>query len=255
MFFDSHAHYDDPRFDADREELLASFQENGIDYIINVGSDLPSSEFSIKLAEKYGFIYAAAGVHPHEAKTLDEDNLKHLEKLCGNPKVVALGEIGLDFYYDNSPRDIQRFWFTRQLKLAERLKLPVIIHTREAAAETFNSIKNSKVRRGVIHCYSGSAPMALDYIEMGFHIGVGGVITYENAKKLKEVVKAIPLESILIETDAPYLAPVPHRGERNISNYLRFISSKIAEIKEISLQKVANTTYMNAYKLFSISPN
>ncbi|MDR2648218.1 MAG: TatD family hydrolase [Clostridiales bacterium] len=252
MFFESHAHYDDPRFDKDREELLASLQENGVDYIINVGADMESSEASVKLAENHSFVYAAAGVHPHAAGTLNDENLKALEDICFRPKVAAFGEIGLDFYYDHSPRDVQRYWFERQLELAERLNMPVIIHSREAAAETFDIIKISNVRNGVIHCYSGSASMALDYIKMGFCIGIGGVVTFENARKLREVVKAIPLERILLETDAPYLAPVPHRGERNNSYYLKIIAAKIAEIKEISIEEVAKTTFANAYKLLSI---
>jgi len=252
MFFESHAHYDDPQFDTDREELLASLHENGVDTVINVGADLPSSEASIKLAEEYGFIYAAVGVHPHEAGSLSEDGLIALEKLCGMPKVVALGEIGLDFYYDNSPRDGQRYWFKRQLELAERMKLPVIIHSREAAAETFDTIEKSRVRRGVIHCYSGSAAMASDYVKMGFHIGVGGVVTFEKSKKLKETVETISLENILLETDSPYLAPVPHRGKRNNSNYLKFIATEIAEIKGISLQNVADITFSNAVSVFNL---
>ena len=252
MFFESHAHYDDPRYDADRGELLASFKENGVDYVINVGADLASSDASVKLAEKYDFIYAAAGVHPHDAGTLSEGGLAALESLCGKPKVVALGEIGLDFHYDNAPRDAQKYWFGRQLELAGRLNLPVIIHSRGAAAETFNIIENSGIRRGVIHCYSGSAPMALDYINMGFYIGVGGVITFEKAKKLREVVEAIPVKRILLETDAPYLTPAPHRGERNLSNYLIFIATKISEIKGITPEHVAKTTFSNAIKAFNL---
>ena len=252
MYFESHAHYDDPRFDEDRDELLASLKENGIDYVINVGADIPTSEFSVKLAETYGFIYAAVGVHPHSADMLNEDGLKSLERLCGMPKVAAFGEIGLDFYYDNSPRDTQRYWFKRQLELAGRLNLPVIIHSREAAAETFDILENSEVRRGVIHCYSGGAPMALAYTKMGFHIGVGGVVTFEKTRKLKEAVEAIPLEYILLETDSPYMAPVPYRGRRNISNYLTFIAMKVAELKGVSLQKVADVTFSNAVRVFNI---
>jgi len=252
MFFESHAHYDDPRYDADREELLASFQENGVDAVINVGSDIPSSKASVRLAENYGFIYAAVGVHPHETGALKEEDLITLKELCGLPKVAAFGEIGLDFYYDNSPREEQRYWFKKQLELAERVNLPVIIHSREAAADTFQIIENSRVRRGVIHCYSGAAPMALEYTKMGFYIGVGGVITFDKTKRLREVVEAIPLENILLETDAPYLAPVPFRGKRNNSNYLKFIATKIAEIKGNSLQYVADATFYNAASLFNV---
>ena len=252
MFFESHAHYDDPRFDSDREELLGSFRENGVDYVINVGADIQSSEASVKLADKFDFIYSAVGVHPHGANSLNEEGLEKLRHLCGMRKVVAFGEIGLDFHYDYSPREDQRYWFKRQLELAERLNLPVIIHSREAAAETFSIIESSKVRQGVIHCYSGSAEMALDYVKMGFYIGIGGVITFEKTKKLKDVVETIPLERILIETDSPYLAPAPYRGERNNSKYLTFIATKIAEIKNISIQNVANVTFLNTIRAFCL---
>ena len=253
MYFDSHAHYDETCYDADREALFASFKENGVDYAVNVGADLPSSVASINLAESHCFIYAAVGVHPHSAATLDEEGLCALERLCGNRKVVALGEIGLDFHYDNSPRDTQRYWFQRQLDLADRLKLPVIIHSRDASAETFDIIANSNVRQGIIHCYSGSAPMALEYVKMGFYIGVGGVITFEKTKKLREAVEAIPPGSIVLETDSPYLAPVPHRGQRNNSNYLEFVAAKIAEIKGMTLQNVADMTFSNAIRVFNIN--
>ena len=252
MFFESHAHYDDQRFNKDRDEVLASLQENDIGYVVNVGADIESSQASIKLANRYDFIYASVGVHPHYAKSLDENGVTKLESLCSNSKVVAFGEIGLDFYRDISPRDVQRHWFKKQLELSHRLELPVIIHSRDAAAETFDIIKSSNVRKGVIHCYSGSAQMALDYIEMGFYIGVCGVITYDNARKLVEVVKTIPLEHILIETDAPYLAPIPYRGKRNNSVYLKFIAEKISEIKDISIQNVADTIYQNSLQMYSI---
>jgi len=255
MFFESHAHYDDKRFNKDRDEIIASLQENDIGYVVNVGADIESSQASIKLANRYDFIYASVGVHPHYAKSLDEKGFKKLEDLCSDPKVVAFGEIGLDFFRDISPRDVQRHWFKKQLELSERLELPVIIHSRDAAAETFDIIKNSNVRNGVIHCYSGSAQMALDYIEMGFYIGVCGVITFDKARKLIEVVKAIPLERILIETDAPYLAPVPYRGKRNNSNYLKFIAEKISEIRDIPINNVVDTIYKNTLQMYSIKTN
>jgi len=252
MYFESHAHYDDQRFNKDRDKILASLQENDIGCVVNVGADIESSQASIKLANRYDFIFASVGVHPHYAKSLDEIGFSKLEDLSSNSKVVAFGEIGLDFYRDISPRDVQRHWFKRQLELSHQLELPVIIHSRDAAAETFDIIKSSNVRKGVIHCYSGSAQMALDYIEMGFYIGVCGVITYDNAKKLVEVVRTIPMERILIETDAPYLTPVPYRGKRNNSIYLKFIAKKISEIKGISIQNVANTIYQNSLQMYSI---
>lgn len=251
MYFESHAHYDDSRFDEDRFSLINDLKEkHGVHNIINIGCDLPSSLASLSLADSYDFIYAAVGVHPHEADTLDEEKFKQLKALTGENKVVAVGEIGLDFYYDNSPRDIQRFWFKRQLDLAKEVDLPVIIHSREAAQETFNMIKSSGVRRGVIHCYSGSAEMAEDYVKMGFKIGVGGVVTYKNSKKLIETVERISINDILIETDSPYLAPSVVRGSRNDSSNLKYVVEKIAALKNMTVEDVAKITSNNAVELF-----
>lgn len=250
MYFESHAHYDDGRFKNDREEILNLLPSCGIDYVINVGCDMKSSRESIKMAEKYDYIYAAVGVHPHDAENMKESDLDELRQMSNHKKVVAIGEIGLDFYYDNSPRDVQRYWFKRQLEIVKELNKPVIIHSRDASQETFDIIKESGVKKGVIHCYSGSAQMAMDYVKMGFYIGVGGVVTFSNAKKLVEVVEAIQLEQILIETDSPYLSPIPNRGKRNDSRNLQFVVEKIAKIKDISPEKVANITKLNAKQLF-----
>lgn len=250
MYFESHAHYDDGRFKNDREEILNLLPSCGIDYVINVGCDMKSSRESIKMAEKYDYIYAAVGVHPHDAENMKESDLDEIRQMSNHKKVVAIGEIGLDFYYDNSPRDIQRYWFKRQLEIVKELNKPVIIHSRDASQETFDIIKESGVKKGVIHCYSGSAQMAMDYVKMGFYIGVGGVVTFSNAKKLVEVVEAIQLEQILIETDSPYLSPIPNRGKRNDSRNLQFVVEKIAKIKDISPEKVANITKLNAKQLF-----
>lgn len=250
MYFESHAHYDDGRFKNDREEILNLLPSCGIDYVINVGCDMKSSRESIKMAEKYDYIYAAVGVHPHDAENMKESDLDEIRQMSNHKKVVAIGEIGLDFYYDNSPRDVQRYWFKRQLEIIKELNKPVIIHSRDASQETFDIIKESGVKKGVIHCYSGSAQMAMDYVKMGFYIGVGGVVTFSNAKKLVEVVEAIQLEQILIETDSPYLSPIPNRGKRNDSRNLQFVVEKIAKIKDISPEKVANITKLNAKQLF-----
>lgn len=251
MYFESHAHYDDKRFDKDREKLLKQLlPESGVETVINIGADMNSSYKSVKLAEKYSYFYAAVGVHPHDAASMSDSDLETLHALSNHRKVVAIGEIGLDFYYDNSPRNLQRFWFQKQLSLAKETNLPVVIHSREAAQECFNIIKSSGVRRGVIHCYSGSAQMALDYIKMGFYIGIGGTLTYQNAKKTVEVVEAIPLEKILLETDSPYLSPVPKRGERNDSRNLVYVAEKIADIKKISHSQVTDITKENANNLF-----
>ena len=250
MYFESHAHYDDERFDDDRDELLASFPAEGIETVVNSSSDIASSRASIALAEKYPFFYASVGVHPHEVSKMREADIDTLRELSKHPKVVAIGEIGLDFYYDLSPRDDQRYWFKRQLALAEDLDMPVIIHSRDASQECFDIISASNVRKGVIHCYSGSAPMAQDYADMGFYIGIGGSLTFKNNKKTVEVVEKLPLEKILIETDSPYLAPVPYRGRRNDSRLLKYVVEKISELKNVPEIDICNITKNNAIELF-----
>ena len=250
MYFDSHAHYDDSQFDPDRTNLLSSLPQQGISGVINAGSCLISSQASITLAEAYPYIHAASGVHPHNVSNMTDSDLDTLLSLCKHKKNVALGEIGLDFYYDHAPRDIQRLWFTNQLALAKSLNMPVIIHSREAAAETMAIIKGSGVCKGVLHCYSGHLPMALEYIEMGYYIGIGGVVTYKNAAKTQEVAAGIPLERLLIETDAPYLSPVPFRGKRNDSAKLSFIVEAIANVRGTTPETVAIAAAENAHRLF-----
>lgn len=261
MYFDSHAHYDDKRFDPDRSELLKSFPEQGIVGVINVGASMASSHNSVALAEKYHYIYATVGVHPHDASDIIEDDMEVLRNLCTHKKVVGVGEIGLDFHYDNSPRDQQRKWFAKQLELARSLNMPVVIHSREAAAETLKMIKDSGITRGVLHCYSGHLPMALEYIDMGFYIGIGGVITYKNANKTQEVAAKIPLDRLLIETDAPYLTPIAEervggshkkRKERNDSTKLSYVAETIAKLRNITPEDVAEATAENVRRLFRI---
>lgn len=252
MFFDSHAHYNDDRFDIDRHNLLSDMPQNGVDYIVNAGGDIGTSIEGIKLAEQYPFFYAAVGVHPHEVEDTPEDTIDTLRKLANHKKVLAIGEIGLDYYYEHSPRHIQRVWFKRQMELAQELDLPIIVHSREAAQETFDMIKESGNQKGVIHCFSGSTELALEYVKLGFYIGVGGTVTFANARKIVEVVEKTPLSSIVIETDCPYLAPVPHRGKRNDSTYLNYIAQKIANIKSISMEEVARCTSDNAKKLYNL---
>ena len=250
-YFDSHAHYDDKRFKQDREELLRELLPScGVSNVINIGCDVKSSEMSIRLAEKYDYIYAAVGVHPHELYDMSSQTIAKLKKLSEHKKVVAIGEIGLDYYYDTHPKELQRFWFRQQLRLAEETNLPVVIHSRDASQETFDIIKASSVRRGSIHCYSGSAQMALDYVKMGFSIGVGGVVTFSNAKKLVETVAAIPMESILIETDCPYLAPNPPPANPHDSTNLKYVVEKVAEIKNLPPETVAEISEKNAKSLF-----
>lgn len=254
MIFESHAHYDDKAFDEDREALLSVMRENGIAYIVNVGASLESTETTIALTRKYPFIYGAAGVHPNETGALNEENFAWLEQQCRQPKVAAVGEIGLDYYWDKPSHETQKKWFERQLDLARDVQKPVIIHSRDAAKDTYDimTAKNASEIGGVIHCYSYSVDMALDYVKMGFYIGIGGVVTFKNARKMKEVAEAVPLERILLETDSPYLAPAPYRGKRNSSLYLPLIAKELSQIKGIDYEQVVRQTCENAKRLFGI---
>lgn len=255
MYFDSHAHYDDEKFNDVRDDLLTSMNERTAPFvhgIINIGADIKSSIDSIELADKYSYIYAMVGVHPHNVSTMSKNDIEALRKMAEHKKVLGIGEIGLDYYYDLSPHEEQRYWFKRQLALAVELDLPVAIHSRDATNETFNIIKESSVRKGVIHAFSGSADYAKQYVELGFNIGIGGIITFKNARKLVEVVEAIPLERIFVETDSPYLSPEPVRGTINNSQNLEYICNKIGEIKQISGEKVAEITANNVEALFGI---
>lgn len=252
--FETHAHYEDAKFDTDRETLIASLPEHDIEYVINVGSSLETTSKSIVLAEQYEFIYAAVGVHPSDVAELNDENVKELSAAADFKKTVAVGEIGLDYYWDKEPQvqENQRYWFRRQLALAKEKDLPVIIHSRDAAEDTMQILKETPMREnpGVIHCYSYSVEMAREFIKMGYYIGVGGVLTFKNAKKLRAVVEEIPLERILLETDCPYMAPEPHRGERNSSLFIPHVVEKIAEIRNISTEEVLQTTNANARGLF-----
>ena len=255
MIFETHAHYDDRRFDDDREELLQKMEESGIGKIINSGASVDSTKKTVELAEKYPNVYAAVGVHPTDAEELDETFLEWMKEKAAWEKTVAIGEIGLDYYWEKEPevQANQRYWFKRQLELAKEVDLPVIVHSRDAAADTMQILKDVKEwnLKGVIHCYSYSKEMALEFIKMGYYIGVGGVITFKNAKKLVETVEAIPLERILLETDCPYMAPEPFRGKRNSSLYLPYVVQKIAEIKGVSTEEVERVTEANARALFT----
>ena len=253
MLFDTHAHYDDERFDEDRDTLLASMPENNVGLILNPGCDVESSRKAVSYANKYPFVYAAVGIHPDEVGCLNEENFAQMKELFKEEKVVAVGEIGLDYYWDNEPREVQKKWFIRQLELARELDLPVLIHSREAAADTMEIMKeHAKGLSGVIHCFSYSLEQAREYVKMGFYLGIGGVVTFKNAKKLKEVVEYAPLDYLLLETDSPYLAPEPYRGKRNCSLYLNYVAEEIARIKKISYEEVVETTKKNAQKLFGV---
>ncbi len=253
MIFDTHAHYDDAQFDEDREELLSAMPDGGIGTIVNAGSDIDSWEKIRKLTESCSFLYGAAGVHPDEVGELNEENFLQLREILKSNKMVAVGEIGLDYYWDKEGHDRQKKWFIRQLELARELNKPVIIHSREAAADTFKIISDhGKGLNGVIHCFSYSVEMAEAYIKMGYYLGIGGVVTFQNAKKLKEVVKAVPLEFLVLETDSPYLAPVPNRGKRNSSLNLVYVAEQIAALKGITYEDVVRQTEINAEKLYGI---
>lgn len=267
MIFETHAHYDDEAFDGDREQLLCSLPEKGIARVINVGASIETTESTLALAEKYDFVYAAVGVHPSDIAGLNEKTYAWLKEQTMHPKTVAVGEIGLDYYWDKEPevQEAQREWFRRQLALAKESHLPVIIHSRDAAEDTMRIIKEAgswktkafHVRGeetgnacGVIHCYSYSPEQAKEYVKLGYYIGVGGVVTFKNARKLKETVQQIPLERILLETDCPYMAPEPHRGTRNNSLYLSYVAAKIAELKNTTAEEVERVTWENACRLF-----
>ena len=255
MIFDTHAHYDDDRFAPDRGELLSGMNGNGIGRIINVGASFEGCKNSLMLAQEYDFIYAALGVHPSDIADLTEESCEWIRQHLREPKVVAVGEIGLDYYWDKEPevQARQREWFRYQLQLAKESALPVSIHSREAAADTMEIMKEAAADGipGVIHCYSYSKEQALEYINMGYYIGVGGVVTFKNARKLKETVEAIPLERILLETDCPYMAPEPNRGKRNSSLYLTYVADAIAGLKGVTPEEVKTVTYENALRLFT----
>ncbi len=250
--FETHAHYDDKAFDSDRDELLKQLYEEGFSYVINVAADLRSVDTTYELTTQYDHVYAAIGIHPSEVEELNQNNFQHVREVAMRQKVLAIGEIGLDYHYDEPAREVQIDWFERQLLLAKDLKKPVIIHSREATEDTMKVLKSSIARDipGVMHCYSYSVETARELLKMGYYFGIGGVITFSNAKKLAEAVAEIPLDRILLETDCPYLAPTPHRGDRNSSLYIPLIAEKIAAIKGVPYHKVLDQTYKNARKLF-----
>lgn len=255
MIFETHAHYDDEQFESDREALLASLSDCGIKRVVNIGASIESTKNSIELAEKYNFIYASVGVHPSEIAELNEERFAWLRELTKLKKVVAVGEIGLDYYWDKEPKvqECQRYWFRRQMDLAREAGLPIVVHSRDAAADTMQVMKEAHAEEipGVIHCYSYSPEMAFEFIKMGYYIGVGGVVTFKNAKKLKETVEQIPLECILLETDCPYMAPEPNRGKRNDSRNLSYVAAKIAELKQVTVEEVEAVTWQNAMNLYA----
>lgn len=252
MFIDSHAHYNASAFDEDREALLASLPEGGVDIVINIGDDIPASEISLKMAEKYPFVYAAVGVHPENALTLDGAALLKLEELAHHEKAVAIGEIGLDYYYDDVPREIQKEAFRHQLRLSKKLSMPVVIHDRDAHGDCLSILKEEGITCGVMHCFSGSVEFMREVVKLGLHVALGGVVTYKNARHTVDVAKEVPMEKLLLETDCPYLSPVPFRGKRNSSLNLMYTAEKIAELRGMTMEEVAHQTAENTKRLFGI---
>jgi len=257
MIFDSHAHYDDEAFDEDRESLLDSMESRGIEYIVNVGTDLAGNKETLGMIKRFPLVYGALGFHPNNVDKITEEDFEWVKKRVFTPKIVAIGEIGLDYYWckNDQGKSNQKEWFEKQIELAKESELPMSIHSRDAAADTLEILKSHKAGDigGVIHCFSYGTDMAKEFLNMGLYIGIGGVITFKNSKKLKEVVAYMPLEKMVIETDCPYMSPEPNRGQRNTSLNLTYVVNEIANIKGIKPREVISATSKNAKKLFEIN--
>ena len=261
MIFETHAHYDDEAFDQDREELLSGMEQNGIGRIVNIAADLESCQTTLELGRTYPFVYAALGVHPSGTAQLNEENFAALvslvrdNSLSRGGKVAAVGEVGLDYYWEDNPdREIQKKWFARQIEMAKEAELPLVIHSREAARDTYELMREHRAFEagGIIHCYAYSRQMAAEYLSMGFLFGIGGVVTFKNSRKLREVVEYLPIESMVLETDSPYMAPVPHRGERNHSGHVELVCRRLAELKGIAPDECSIITQGNGRRFFHI---
>lgn len=254
MYFDTHAHFDDEAFDSDRDLLIESLAEGGVTLVVNASSDVPSSKSSIALAEKYPFFYAAVGIHPEAAETVNDGTLAEIRALALHEKNVAIGEIGLDYYYDGAPKEVQLDAFRRQMSLAEELGLPVIVHDREAHEDSLTVVREFPNVRGVFHCFSGSVEMAKELMRLGWNISFTGAVTFKNARKTPEVAAFVPEDRFMIETDSPYLAPVPVRGKRNDSRNLCYIAERIAEIRGTTREHIAAVTMENGRRFFNLRP-
>lgn len=252
MIFDTHAHYDDEAFDEDRDQLLGSLRENNIGYVVNVGSSLRGARESVALSSRYGFLYAAVGIHPDEVGCMNDEVMEELRSLCFLEKTVAIGEIGLDYHWNRESRQMQKNWFIEQLHLAKEMDLPINVHSRDASQDTLDIIREEHAGStgGVIHCFSGSLEMAREYVRMGYYLGIGGVVTFKNARVLKQIVKDIPLEYLVTETDCPYLSPEPHRGRRNDSRNLTYVVEEIAALKGLTVDRVEDIMFENAKTLY-----
>ena len=253
MIFDSHAHYDDEAFNEDREEVIQGLKDKRVIGVLNCGASIEGARMSVELSNKYDFIYSAVGIHPEHADMVNEQVIEELRGLAQNPKVRAIGEIGLDYYYEENPsRQIQKDAFKLKMKLAKELKMPVVIHDRDAHKDTLDILKEFPEVIGVVHCFSGSVEFARECLKLGYYIGFTGVITFKNAIKLVEVARVVPMDRILVETDCPYMAPTPHRGKRNQSDYIKYIIEKVAEIKDKTIEEIEDITVLNIKQLLKI---
>jgi len=252
MYFDTHAHYDDRRFNDDRDEVLGSMPGAGVTMILNSASSLRSAKFSLRLADEYPFIYASVGVHPHDSKSMTDDTVSELEGLLSHPKAMAVGEMGLDFHHNFSPPDVQKKRFREQLELARHVRKPVIIHERESLRDTLDTIRDFRDLTGVFHCFSGSWETAKTILDMGWYLSFTGIVTFKNVRRALEVLERMPADRIMLETDCPYLAPDPMRGRRNSSLYLPYIAEKVAEVRGISTEEAAALTMENGLRFFGI---
>jgi TatD DNase family protein len=254
LLIDTHAHLDDARFDGDRDAMIARAREAGVEHFVTIGCDLTTSRAAVELADRYPFIYATVGVHPHEAKQIGDSWYDDLRRLAEHKKVVAYGEIGLDYHYNHSPPKLQRERFREQITLARDLRLPIVVHTREAQDDTIAILKeeNAADVGGVFHCFSGDAQLAKNALDLGFLLSFSGVITFQNATMLRDIVKTVPMDRILVETDSPYLTPAPHRGKRNEPAHVRLVAEKIAAIQGMTADQIAELTSQNARRVFKI---
>ena len=254
MLFDSHAHYNDSKFNDDRYDILDLMQENNVGYIMNIADSIRSIPRVMEIAKRYSFVYASVGVHPENVADLTEADMDLLKEYTSHEKVKAIGEIGLDYYWDDVEKSLQKKWFARQIELAKEVKLPVVIHDRDAHGDCMDILREHKVSEvgGIFHCYSGSAEMAREILDWGMYIAFGGTLTFNNARKVQEVAKYVPLDRIVLETDCPYLAPEPKRGKRNSSLYIHYVAEKLAEIKGVTPEEVARITCENAKKCYGI---
>lgn len=253
QIFDSHAHYDDEAFDIDRQEIIEEIRKNNVIGVLNCGASFIGAQKSVELSRKYPFIYAAVGVHPEHAKEFTSNTLESLREMAKEPKVLAIGEIGLDYYYEGNPEpEIQKEVFRKQMELARELRLPVVIHDRDAHEDTLEILKEFKGVIGTIHCFSGSVEFAKECLKLGYYIGFTGVVTFKNAKKIVEVAKIVPMDRMLVETDCPYMAPVPYRGKRNKSDYIEYIIDILSQIRDISKEEISNNTINNCKRLLNI---